>query len=127
MRVLSRKGGTTKGIGAEDASLQKLLGLQHWPRYRLGGCAPPRTDDPGQAGRAAHPVGLFRLLYLLGIDNDCPIRLSAAKALGIKEQRESLTRKLDAIPMRLPVHAPVLRGEHLARVAGLKEIVMDMC
>ena len=97
LQVAEKTRETTKGIGAEDASLQKLLGLQHWPRYRLGGCAPPRPDDPGQAGRAAHPVGLFGLLYLLGIDNDCPIRLSAAKALGIKEQRESLTRKLDAI------------------------------
>lgn len=77
--------GTTKGIGAEDASLQKLLDLQHWPRYRLGDCTPPRTVNPGQAGRAGHPVSLLRLLYLLGIDNDCPLRLSAAKAMGIKE------------------------------------------
>ena|SRR5579885_2058096 len=93
-----KRRGAAKGIGAEDASLQKLLGLQHWPRYRLGGCAPPHPDDPGQAGRAAHSIGLFRLLYLLGIDNDCPIRLSAAKALGIKGRRESLTHKLAAIP-----------------------------
>ncbi len=83
--------GTPKGIGAENASLQKLLDLQHWPRYRLGGCTPPRADDPGQSGRAAHTAGLFRLLYLLGIGNDCTIRLSATEALDSKKQRESLT------------------------------------
>src|SRR5437764_15175105 len=32
----------------------------------------------------AYPVGLFRLLYRLGVDDDCPIRLSAAKALGVE-------------------------------------------
>ncbi len=31
-----------------------------------------------------HPVGLFRLLYRLGVNDDCPIRLSAAKALGVE-------------------------------------------
>ncbi len=42
------------------------------------------TDDPGQRERADHPVGLFRLLYRLGVNDDCPIRLSAAKALGVE-------------------------------------------
>src|SRR5437764_12945209 len=32
----------------------------------------------------AYPVDLFRLLYRLGVDDDCPIRLSAAKALGVE-------------------------------------------
>ncbi len=74
----------SKGTGREDASLQKLLDLQRWPRHRLGGCSPTRTDDPRQRGRAAYPVDLFRLLYRLGVDDDCPIRLSAAKALGVE-------------------------------------------
>src|SRR5438067_3093884 len=77
--------GTTKGIGAEDASLQKLLDLQYWPRNSLVSCTHPRPDDPGQGEHAALPVDLFRLLYLLGIDNDCPIHLSAAKALEVSE------------------------------------------
>jgi hypothetical protein len=68
----------------EDASLQKLLDLQRWPRHRLGGGSDTRTDDSGQRGRAAHAAGLFRLLYRLGVDDDCPIRLSAAKALGVE-------------------------------------------
>ena len=38
----------------------------------------------GKRERADHPVGLFRLLYRLGVDDDCPIRLSAAKALGVE-------------------------------------------
>jgi len=42
------------------------------------------TDDPGQRERADHPVGLFRLLYRLGVNDDCPIRLSAAKAVGVE-------------------------------------------
>src|SRR2546421_11135294 len=74
----------SKGTGREDASLQKLLDLQRWPRHRLGGCSHPRTDDRGQRASADHPVGLFRLLYRLGVDDDCPIRLSAAKALGVE-------------------------------------------
>src|SRR6266581_803877 len=37
-----------------------------------------------QEGMPDHPVGLFRLLYRLGVDDDCPIRLSAAKALGVE-------------------------------------------
>jgi hypothetical protein len=37
-----------------------------------------------QEERAAYPVDLFRLLYRLGVDDDCPIRLSAAKALGFE-------------------------------------------
>ncbi len=74
----------SKGTGVEDASLQKLLDLQRWPRHRLGGCHHTRTDDPGQRERAEHPVGLFRLLYRLGVDDDCSIRLSAAKALGVE-------------------------------------------
>jgi hypothetical protein len=72
----------------KDASLQKLLGLQRWPRHRLGGCSDTHTDDPGQRGRTDRPVGLFRLLYRLGIDDNCPIRLSAAKALGINRRQE---------------------------------------
>jgi hypothetical protein len=31
-----------------------------------------------------YPVDLFRLLYRLGVDDDCPIRLSADKALGFE-------------------------------------------
>src|SRR5258708_25936521 len=74
----------SKRTGGEDASIQKLLDLQRWPRHRLGGCSDTHTDDPGQRGRADHPVGLFRLLYRLGVNDDCPIRLSAAKALGVE-------------------------------------------
>src|SRR5260370_31755468 len=74
----------SKGTGVEDASLQKLLDLQRWPRHRLGGCAHTRTDDRGQRESADHPVGLSRLLYRLGVDDDCPIRLSTAKALGVE-------------------------------------------
>ena len=74
----------SKGTGVEDASLQKLLDLQCWPRHRLGGCSHTRTDDRRQRARADHPVGLFRLLYRLGVNDDCPIRLSAAKALGVE-------------------------------------------
>src|SRR5712691_8562920 len=74
----------SKGTGAEDASLQKLLVLQRWLRHRLGGCFHTRTDDLWQGEHAAHPVGLFRLVYLLGVGDDCPIRLSAAKALGVE-------------------------------------------
>ncbi len=77
---------STKGTEAENASTQKLLDLQRRPRHRLGGCAPTHTDDPRQRGRADHPVGLFRLRYRLDIDDDCPLRLSAAKALGVEPQ-----------------------------------------
>jgi hypothetical protein len=62
--------------------MQKLLVLQRWLRHRLGGCSHTRTDDQGQGERAAHHVGLFRLVYLLGVGDDCPVHLSAAKALG---------------------------------------------
>src|SRR2546423_1395608 len=74
----------SKGTGREDASLQKLLDLQRWPRHRLGGCSHTRTDDRGERARADYPVSLFRLLYRLGVDDDCPLRLSAAKALGVE-------------------------------------------
>src|SRR5216684_5336333 len=33
----------SKGTGGEDASLQKLLDLQRWPRHRLGDCSHTRT------------------------------------------------------------------------------------
>ncbi len=68
----------------EDASQQKLLDLQRGPGRRLGDCAHTRTDDPGQRGRAALPVGLWRLLYRLGVDDDSALRLSAAKALEVE-------------------------------------------
>ena len=74
----------SKGPGVEDASLQKLLDLQRWPRHRLGGCALTHTGGRGHGARADHPIGLFRLLYRLGVDDDCSIRLSAAKALGVE-------------------------------------------
>src|SRR2546430_2707602 len=64
--------------------MQKLLVLQRWLRHRLGGCFHTHADDPGQGEHTAHPVGLFRLVYLLGVDDDCPIHLSAAKALGVE-------------------------------------------
>ena len=74
----------SKGTGVEDASLQKLLDLQRWPSYRLGDCALPCTDDRGQGARTDLLVGLLRLLYRLGVDDDCPVRLSTAKALGVE-------------------------------------------
>ena len=74
----------SKGTGAEDASLQKLLDLQRWPCHRLGGCSDTHMDDRGQRESADHPIGLFRLLYRLGVDDDCPIRLPTAKALGVE-------------------------------------------
>ncbi|MFL5702689.1 MAG: hypothetical protein ACJ8AG_07650 [Ktedonobacteraceae bacterium] len=61
------------------------MDLQRWPRHRLGGCSDTRTDDRGQRESADHPVGLWRLLYWLGVDDDRPIRLSAAKALGVEQ------------------------------------------
>ncbi len=73
-----------KEQGLKDASLQKLLGLQRWPCHRLGDCSNTHTDNQGQRGHADHPIGLFRLLYRLGVDDDCPIRLSAGKALGVE-------------------------------------------
>jgi hypothetical protein len=76
---------------AEDSSLQKLLDLQHRPGHCLGGGSHPRPSDPGQRGRAAHPVDFFRLRDRLGVDDDCPLRLSAAKALG-SETPPSVTR-----------------------------------
>jgi hypothetical protein len=86
LRTRSCKSCPSKGTGREDASLQELLGLQRWPRHRLGGCSHTRTGDWGQRESADHPIGLFRLLYRLGVDDDCSIRLSAAKALGVKPQ-----------------------------------------
>jgi hypothetical protein len=38
----------------------------------------------GQRESADRPVGLWRLLYRLGVDDDCSLRLSAAKALGVE-------------------------------------------
>ncbi len=67
-----------------DASLQKLLDLQRWPCRRLGGCADTRTGGRGHAARADQPIGLFRLLYRLGIDDDCSVCVSTAKALGVE-------------------------------------------
>jgi hypothetical protein len=64
--------------------MQKLLVLQRWLRHRLGGCFHTHADDQGQGERVASPVSLFRLLYRLGVDDDCPIHLSAAKALGVE-------------------------------------------
>ncbi len=64
--------------------IQKLLDLQHWPCHRMGDRSHTHTDDQGQRGCAAHPVGLSRLLYRLGVNDNCPIRLSAAKALGVE-------------------------------------------
>ena len=84
LQTRSCKSCPSKGTGREDASLQKLLDLQRWPRHRLGGCSHPRTDDRGQRESADHPVGLFRLVYLLGVGDDCPIHLSAAKALDVE-------------------------------------------
>src|SRR5436190_20441055 len=43
-----------------------------------------RQDTHGGISMADIPVGLFRLLYRLGVDVDCPIRLPAAKALGVE-------------------------------------------
>jgi hypothetical protein len=83
VRVLSWTGELGKEE-AEDVSLQKLLDLQQRPRHRLGACSHTRADDPGPGERAAHPVGLSRLLSGLGVDDDCPLRLSAAKALGVE-------------------------------------------
>jgi hypothetical protein len=74
----------SKGTGAEDASMQKLLVLQRWHRHRLGGFAATRTDDLWQGESAAHPIGRFRRLYMLGVGDDCSIHLSAAKALGVE-------------------------------------------
>ena len=75
---------TTEGKGTKDASIQKLLGLQRWPRHRLGGCSFTRTDDRGQRESEDLPVGLSRLLYRLGVDDNRPVRLSAAKVLGVE-------------------------------------------
>jgi hypothetical protein len=83
VRVLSWTGELRKEQ-AEDVSLQKLLDLQQRPRYRLGACSHTYTDDPGPGERAADPVGLSRLLSRLGVDDDCPVRLSAAKTLGVE-------------------------------------------
>src|SRR2546429_6769893 len=43
---------------SENAWRQKLLGLQRWPRHRLGGCSPTRTGDRRHEERAAYPVDL---------------------------------------------------------------------
>ena len=69
---------------AQDVSLQKLLGLQRRPRHGLGGRSHARVGDPGQAPRATLPPGLLRLLHWLGVDDDCPIRLSAANDLEVE-------------------------------------------
>jgi hypothetical protein len=39
-----------------------------------------RTIDLWQGESAAHPIGRFRRLYMLGVGDDCPIFLSAAKS-----------------------------------------------
>src|SRR6266581_3573060 len=82
-QVRSKKGeNDNSGKLLAPASLQKLFYLQRWSRRRLGGCSHTRTDDRGQRESAGLPAGLFRLLYRLGVDDDCPLRLSAAEALG---------------------------------------------
>ncbi len=75
-----------KGTGRENDSIQKLLGLQCWPRRRLGGCTHPRIAHQRERGCANLPVGLFRLLHWLGIDDNCPLRLSAPEAVGGEPQ-----------------------------------------
>jgi len=69
---------------SEDVSIQELLGLQRWSRHRLGDCTLPCTDDQGQRECADLPVGLSRLLHMLGVRYDCSICLSAAKALEVE-------------------------------------------
>ena len=92
--------------GAEDASLQKLLGLQHWPGRRLGSCTAPRLDNPGRGGRAIRPVDFFRLRYRLGVHDDCSLRLSATKALAGKRSIARRRTQGD-----VPTHVPNMEGK----------------
>ena len=71
-------------VRPKHVSIQKLLDLQRRPGHCLGGRTHTRRDDQGQGERAALPIGLLWLLHRLGVDDDCPIRLSAAKAMAIE-------------------------------------------
>ena len=82
---------------SENVSIQELLGLQHRPRHRLGDCTLPCTDDQGQRESTGNPVGLSRLLYMLGVGDDCSICLSAAKALDVEPQ-PGVTSSTNSIP-----------------------------
>ena len=64
--------------------MQNLLVLQRRLRHRLGGGSFPCTGVRRQEERAVPPLSHFRLVYLLGVGDDCPLYLSAAKALDVE-------------------------------------------
>lgn len=42
-------------------------------------------ENPGEGERPARAASLFRLLHWMGVDDDCPLHLSATKAVGLEE------------------------------------------
>jgi hypothetical protein len=71
------------GLETPESRFRNYWYLQHRPGHRLGGCTHARADDPRSCRCPAVPVDIRGLLHRMGIDHDCEVRLSSAKAVDV--------------------------------------------